>query len=191
MASAGGTGFGDCVLSRLPFCSFTDAHLEPELNAASGTAMAFRHARRVKADFAINGGDHVFDANQVSKERAVQLYDLYGKAEQDLGMKVYHTLGNHDVFAAVHPANSWLRSDPIYGKRLFEERFGKTYYSFDHKGLPVYRAGFGGDPAGPHLPGAGRRRRSFSGWKAELGLPPAGSGNCHRSLSAGDCVCAV
>jgi hypothetical protein len=33
----------------------------------------------VKADFAIGGGDHVFDAAAVTKARAVSLFDLYGK----------------------------------------------------------------------------------------------------------------
>ena len=125
------------AIEPFTFLFFTDAHLEPELNAASGTAMAFRHARRVKADFAINGGDHVFDVNKVSKDRAVQLYDLYGKAEQDLGLKVHHTIGNHDVFA-VDIANTVSLGDPMYGKRIYEERFGRTYYSFDHKGCHFF-----------------------------------------------------
>ena len=119
------------------FLFFTDAHLEPELDATKGTAMAFRHSHGVKADFAINGGDHVFDVNKVSKERAVQLYDLFGKAEQDLGLKVYHTVGNHDVFA-VSPDNPVAPWDPLYGKRIYEERFGKTYYRFDHKGCHFF-----------------------------------------------------
>jgi hypothetical protein len=41
--------------------------------------MAFKKARMVKADFAIGGGDHVFDAAAVTKARAVSLFDLYGK----------------------------------------------------------------------------------------------------------------
>jgi len=119
------------------FLFFTDAHIQPELNASLGVDMAFKHGRTIHADFAINGGDHVFDSNKVTLARATQLFDLYGKAEQDLGLKVHHTLGNHDVFA-VDPDHPTRPTDPtdskLYGKRLFEERFGKTYYSFDHKG---------------------------------------------------------
>jgi len=115
------------------FLFVTDAHLQPELNGVIGTEMAFKKARGIKADFAINGGDHVFDALGVPKERAVTLFDLYGKTEQDLGMKVHHTMGNHDVFG-VYPASGAPPDDPLYGKKLFEERFGKAYYSFDHKG---------------------------------------------------------
>src|SRR5277367_851188 len=79
------------------FLFFTDAHLQPELNGVLGTDMAFRKGRTVKADFAINGGDHIFDSLAVPTKRSVTLFDLYDKTEQDLGLKVYHTLGNHDV----------------------------------------------------------------------------------------------
>ncbi len=116
------------------FVFLTDSHTQPELDAAHGTDLAMREARKVKADFAIQGGDHVFDALGVPKERAVQLFDLYGKTEQDLGMKVYHTLGNHDNFG-VYTASGAATTDPEYGKKMFIERFGPTYYSFDHKGV--------------------------------------------------------
>jgi 3',5'-cyclic-AMP phosphodiesterase len=115
------------------FLFVTDAHLQPELNGVIGTDMAFKKGRTIKADFAINGGDHVFDALGVPKERALTLFDMYDKTEQDLGMKVYHTIGNHDV-VGVYPASGVSTDDPLYGKKLFEQRFGKLYYSFDHKG---------------------------------------------------------
>ncbi len=81
----------------------------------------------------INGGDHVFDSLAVPKQRALTLFDMYDKTEQDLGLKVYHTIGNHDV-CGVYPASGVSEDDPLYGKKLFEQRFGKLYYSFDHKG---------------------------------------------------------
>jgi 3',5'-cyclic AMP phosphodiesterase CpdA len=115
------------------FVFITDAHLQPELNGVVGTDMAMKRARTFKADFAINGGDHVFDSLGVPKERALKLFDLYDKTEQDLGLKVYHTVGNHDVFG-IYPASGVAPTDPLYGKKLFEQRFGKVYYSFDHKG---------------------------------------------------------
>jgi len=115
------------------FVFITDAHLQPELNGVVGTDMAMKRARTFKADFAINGGDHVFDSLGVPKARALELFDLYAKTEQDLGLKVYHTIGNHDVLG-IYPASGIAPTDPLYGKKLFEDRFGKRYYSFDHKG---------------------------------------------------------
>jgi Icc protein len=116
------------------FLFITDTHLEPELNAAQGTDQCFKKARTIKSDFAIQGGDHVFDSLGVGRERASSLFDLYGKTEQDLGMKIYHTIGNHDCFG-VYAASGVSPTDPLYGKKMFEERFGKAYYSFDHKGV--------------------------------------------------------
>jgi Icc protein len=121
------------VQEPFTFLFVTDAHLQPELNGVVGTDMAFKKARAVKADFAINGGDHVFDSLAVPKQRALTLFDLYDKTEQDLGVKVYHTIGNHDVLG-IYPASGIAQDDPLYGKKLFEQRFGKLYYSFDHKG---------------------------------------------------------
>jgi Icc protein len=115
------------------FIFLTDAHIQPELNAAVGTDMAVKKAHTFKADFAINGGDHVFDALGVPKQRALALFDLYEKTEQDLGLKVYHTIGNHDVLG-IYKSSGIPASDPLFGKKLFEDRFGKRYYSFDHKG---------------------------------------------------------
>ena len=113
------------------FLFITDCHIQPELDAAHGTYSAFRRARLIKADFTIQGGDHVFDAAAVTRRRASSLFDLYGKTEQDLGMKVHHTIGNHDYFSILGTAVP--SEDPQYGKGMYEERFGKTYYSFDHK----------------------------------------------------------
>jgi len=116
------------------FLFITDTHLQPELQASQGCDMAFKKARTIKADFAIQGGDHVFDTMQVPKERAVSLFDLYGKTEQDLGLKVYHICGNHDCFGISSNGSTPL-GDQLYGKKMFEERFGRAYSSFDHKGV--------------------------------------------------------
>lgn len=115
------------------FLFLTDTHIQPELDAAKGTDMAFKRASGITADFAIQGGDHVFDSLAVPRQRALSLFDLYEKTEQDLGMKVHHTIGNHDV-VGIFPQSGVSPTDPLYGKKLFSDRFGRPYYSFDHKG---------------------------------------------------------
>jgi 3',5'-cyclic AMP phosphodiesterase CpdA len=115
------------------FFFITDTHLEPELDAAHGCAMAFRKAAALHADFAIQGGDHVFDALAVDRNRAHSLFDLYAQTEQALGLQVHHTIGNHDQFGLF--AKSGVEANSAgYGKQMFIERLGPTYYSFDHKG---------------------------------------------------------
>jgi Icc protein len=116
------------------FLFFTDTHIQPELNATQGCDMAFKHMRGLKAEFAIQGGDHIFDGLGVPKERSLALFDLYDKTQQDVGMKVYHTIGNHDVLG-IYPESGMAPTDPLYGKKYWEDHMGKTYYSFDRKGV--------------------------------------------------------
>lgn len=115
------------------FLFLTDTHIEPELDAAHGCSMAFHKAASIPADFAIQGGDHVFDALAVDRKRADSLFDLYHHTEQALGLKVHHAIGNHDHFGVFEKSGVALGSDG-YGKQMFIERVGPTYYSFDHKG---------------------------------------------------------
>ena len=116
------------------FLFFTDTHLQSELDASKGCDMAFKKMRGLKAEFAIQGGDHIFDALAVPKERSLSLFEMYDKTQQDLGLKVYHAIGNHDVFG-IYPASGMEPSDPLYGKKYYTDHIGKTYYSFDRKGV--------------------------------------------------------
>ena len=111
----------------------TDTHLTPELNAPEGCNLAFKKAAAHHADFAIQGGDHAMDIMGVDRKQADSLFDLYDHTEQALGLKVHHTIGNHDQFGIINKAGVQA-TDPGYGKKFFEEHLGPTYYSFDHKG---------------------------------------------------------
>ena len=120
------------------FLFFTDTHLQPELNAAKGCDMAFRKMQGTRAvDFAIQGGDHVFDTLAVPKARSLALWDLYDKTQQDLSLKVYHAIGNHDVMG-LKTASGMEPTDPMYGKKFYQDHIGKTYSSFDHKGVRFF-----------------------------------------------------
>jgi 3',5'-cyclic-AMP phosphodiesterase len=115
------------------FIFFTDTHIEPELDAARGCDMCFRKIAGLKPDFAVMGGDHVFDALSVDRARATAVFDLYKKTESAIQMPVYHAIGNHDVFG-VNAKSGIAPSDAGYGKKMYEDHVGRTYYSFDHKG---------------------------------------------------------
>lgn len=115
------------------FVFFTDTHIEPELNAPQGCDMCFRKISALKPDFAIMGGDHVYDAAGVGAPRATQVFDLYKRAQQKLDMPLHHAIGNHDIFGVI--AKSGVApTDPAYGKKMYEDRLGRTFLSFDYKG---------------------------------------------------------
>ena len=119
--------------ANFDFVFLTDTHIQPELAAADGCAMAFKKVRETKADFVLQGGDHVFDAMGVDRQRADSLFDLYARMEHFVEKPVRHTIGNHDQFGLL-PKSGVSIDSPGYGKQLFRDRVGPTYYSFDHKG---------------------------------------------------------
>jgi Icc protein len=119
--------------AHFDFVFFTDTHIQPELDAGKGCDMCFKKIATLNLDFAIMGGDHVFDALSVDRTRANTVFDLYKTTEQSLRMPLHHTIGNHDVFG-ITPASGVAPTDPGYAKKMYEDRMRKTYYSFDHKG---------------------------------------------------------
>ncbi len=114
---------------------FTDTHNQPELSANEGTSLAFQKIRSLKPDLCIQGGDHCFDIAAVPRDRSLMLLDLYQKTEHALdGIPIQHVIGNHDVFGR-DPGTGVEPSDPLYGKKAFEQRFNtRTYRSFDRSG---------------------------------------------------------
>ncbi len=120
---------------RLKLVFFTDTHTQPELSAAQGTALALAKIKSLQPDLCIQGGDHAFDLAAAPRDRSLMLLDLYQKTEHALdGIPVQHTLGNHDVFGR-DPSSGISTSDPLFGKKAFEDRFGtKTYRSFNQAG---------------------------------------------------------
>lgn len=118
---------------RLVF--FTDTHTQPELSATEGTALALAKIKSLKPSLCIQGGDHAFDLAAVPRDRSLMLLDLYQKTEHTLdGIPIHHVIGNHDVFGR-DPGTNVPTSDPLYGKKAFEQRFNtRTYRSFDQAG---------------------------------------------------------
>ena len=115
------------------FVHFTDVHIEDELQAGTYTRRCFEQINGHNPAFSISGGDLVFDANAVSRERAEHLFELYAETEKLLQMPVHHAIGNHDLYGT-RPRGMRFTQDPLYGKGMFEARIGETYYSFGHKG---------------------------------------------------------
>lgn len=119
---------------RFRFIHYTDIHVQPELAGARGYAQAIAHMNGQKADFAISGGDLVFDSLKTARDRCERLWKLYTSLGNDFDMPVYQTLGNHDNLGLSNP--DIASTDPDYGKKAFLTRFQQnhTYRSFDHKG---------------------------------------------------------
>jgi Icc protein len=115
------------------FIFFTDTHIQPELNATEGCRLCFSKFGGIPADFAICGGDLVYDALAVDGVRANAVYDLYKQTASQIHLPIHYVIGNHDVFGIL-PKSGVAPTDPQFGKKAFEDRYGATRYSYDHKG---------------------------------------------------------
>ncbi len=100
---------------------------------AEGSRRCIAKINALKPDFAICGGDLVYDACAVDHPRAKQVFDLYAETVKPLNMPVHTIIGNHDVYG-ISTNGGVPPSDPMYGKRMFEDRVGPLYSSFDYKG---------------------------------------------------------
>jgi len=119
--------------SSFSFVFLTDIHLQPEHNAVEGFQKAINHINKLNPDFVITGGDLIMDALDVDYERADSLYKLYLATVRKFKMPVYNTMGNHEIFGIYRNTGS-ATSNPEYGERMYENRLGTSYYSFEHKG---------------------------------------------------------
>jgi 3',5'-cyclic AMP phosphodiesterase CpdA len=115
------------------FAFLTDIHLQPERNATEGFRKAIDKVNELNPDFVITGGDLIMDALGVSFERADSLYTLYNDVSEEFQMPVYNTFGNHETFGVYKDSGIETTHDE-YNKKMYENRIGKRYYSFDHKG---------------------------------------------------------
>jgi 3',5'-cyclic AMP phosphodiesterase CpdA len=114
------------------FVYATDVHIMPERNATQGFLQAIDTINKLAPDFVLTGGDNIMDALGQTYSRSDSLYNLWQKTVTNLKMPVYHTIGNHEVFG-LYEKSGIDPSHEEYGKKLYENRLAKRYYSFDHK----------------------------------------------------------
>ncbi len=114
------------------FAFLTDIHLQPEKNAVAGFQKAIESVNRLNPDFVITGGDLVMDVLDQTHGRADSLYALYKEVSSEFNMPVYNSVGNHEVYGW-HRDEEGIELHPDFGKKMYENKLGERFYSFDHK----------------------------------------------------------
>ncbi|MDZ7724014.1 MAG: metallophosphoesterase [candidate division KSB1 bacterium] len=117
------------------FVFMTDIHVQPERKAGEGYLETIKTVNQISPDFVITGDDLIMDALGVRQSRADSLFTMYNDLTQQLGMPVFHTLGNHEVFG-LYEKSGVSPQHPLYGKAMFRHVMGydRTYHSFDYEG---------------------------------------------------------
>ena len=125
------------------FVFMTDIHLQPHVRYAhlpqtyeysplKAFSMAIDTANQLGADFAMMGGDMVFDVMR-GQAHSDSLFQLYQYAIRDFNMPVYHVIGNHELYG-IYEESPVSRDHPDFKFGMYERYFGDANYSFDHKG---------------------------------------------------------
>lgn len=117
---------------KFSFVFMTDIHVCTERNADLGLQQAIDTINKLAPDFVITGGDNIMDALGQTQGRADSLYQLYTDIMKNLQMPVHHGMGNHEVFG-LYTESGVDPSHELYGKKMYENRLAKPYYSFDEK----------------------------------------------------------
>lgn len=154
-AKAGST---EAAPKRFRFVHATDLHIQPERGAPEGVSKAVKAilALRPRPVLVLTGGDHVMDVLAGGRERAETQFRLLDEALKPLEMPVIPTVGNHDVYG--WGDKDVDRNDPLYGKRMFEERTGM---SSQRREMRIGDLTF--------LVADSVKKAEGSAWKAELG----------------------
>jgi len=116
------------------FVFATDIHIQKEKNADQGFAKAIEEINKIDPDFVLTGGDLIMDALGVSFNSADSQFNLYNKTVKLLNVPVFNTIGNHDILGW-YDKSKIERDHPEFGKKIYQNRIGKLYYSFLHKGV--------------------------------------------------------
>lgn len=103
------------------------------MNAPKGFQMAIDKVNALNPDFVITGGDLVYDVMRGNYKKSESLFNLYKDMSKGFKMPVYNCIGNHDLFG-IYEESPKDENHPDYKYGMWERHFGKTYYSFDHKG---------------------------------------------------------
>ena len=113
------------------FAFITDTHLRPTDNAMKWVEVAIKKIASLKPDFVIHGGDLLDTAEKQSVAECEAVLASWHKIADPTRLKVFHTLGNHDL-AAMTGSKQDL-TNPLSGKGFFKSKISgsNTYYSVD------------------------------------------------------------
>ena len=104
---------------------------EPEsaVDALGDFRGAMRELAAIAPAFVVATGDNVLESNEASPEAIARWMDVYLRETRASGLRFFHTIGNNEI--AGSESDAFAPGDTGYGKALYREKFGPTYYAFE------------------------------------------------------------
>lgn len=119
------------------FVYLPDIHLCPDSAVIENFHQLTGQINRLHPDFVLTGGDMIYTAKNVDDLKASLLFDLMDKEFMRFRMPVYFTPGNHE-HVGITAGSGIDKNNPMWGKRMFESRYGKSYYTFTISGWKFF-----------------------------------------------------
>ena len=119
------------------FVYLPDIHLQPDSAVVAGFEQVAKQINRLRPDFVLTGGDMIYTAKNVNDKKAEILFDLMDKEFKKLKMPVHLTMGNHEN-VGITEESGIDKTNPMWGKNMFESRYGSRYYTFSYNGWKFF-----------------------------------------------------
>jgi len=126
----------------LRLAHMTDIHVQPERGAGEGLAQCLKHvnAQADKPELIVTGGDLIMDSFDADDARTKLQWEIFTKAFKDNnGLRVEHTVGNHDTWGWNKKRSKTTGNEPLWGKKRVVETLSlkDRFHSYDLKGWHV------------------------------------------------------
>ncbi|MDP3446033.1 MAG: metallophosphoesterase [Ignavibacteria bacterium] len=115
------------------FVFLPDTHLQPDSSVEAKFDKVAKQINELNPDFVISGGDMIYTAKNVNEKKAKILFDFMDSKFRQLKMPVHYTLGNHECVGILAESGMGI-SHSLYGKGMYEQRYGKRYQSLTNSG---------------------------------------------------------
>jgi 3',5'-cyclic AMP phosphodiesterase CpdA len=123
--------------NNFSFVYLPDIHLQPDSAVVEGFEQLAKQINRINPDFVLTGGDMIYTAKNTNGDKAKILFDLMDKEFRLLKMPVYLTMGNHEN-VGITKESGIDKSDPMWGKQLYQSRYVSRYYTFNYNGWKFF-----------------------------------------------------
>ncbi len=115
------------------FVFLPDIHLNADSSVMADFEQLVKQINKLHPDFVLTGGDMIYTAKNVNDKKAELLFNLMDKEFGSFSMPVYKTMGNHEN-VGITVESGIDKTNPNWGKQMYEKRYGKRYFSFIYNG---------------------------------------------------------